>query len=440
MILPILTVTELNRQVKSWLEHEVGLVHVQGELSNVARPASGHLYFTLKDAEAQIRCVYFRNRHRTKNDLHNGQQVILHGSLSLYEARGDYQLIVDHLEDAGLGELFQEFERLKAKLTALGFFEVARKKTLPPFPEIIGVITSPTGAAWHDIQTTLARRYPYAQVILFSSDVQGHLAAPQLIQAIIQANRNPNIDVLILARGGGSLEDLWAFNDEHLAFEIMRSRIPIVSGVGHETDFTIADFVADVRAATPTAAAVAVTPDREELLITIKHHEAALISLMTRTLQHLQLQLHHETQKITSPKQRINAHWQSFDYFRSHLQHAIQHLLTQKRSQLQLTQTALETKHPVRLLALASSQLKTLENALYIYATNHLNQQKQQFKTLLATLHAVSPLATLERGYAIASKDNQVLQNTEALHLGDVIDVRLAKGRLRSKIVHILAH
>ncbi|MCX7117568.1 MAG: exodeoxyribonuclease VII large subunit [Legionellales bacterium] len=345
MSTPIFTVSQLNRQVRSWLEHEMGTVHVQGELSNVTQPASGHLYFTLKDTSAQIRCVYFRNRHRVSTSPQNGQQVILHGTLSLYEARGDYQLIVEQLEDAGRGDLFRQFECLKAKLAACGWFDASRKKALPLFPEVIGVITSATGAAWRDVMTTLARRYPVAKIILYASDVQGSLAAPQLIQAIAEANRDSRSDVLILARGGGSIEDLWAFNDERLAAEMINSKIPIISGVGHETDFTIADFVADHRAATPTAAAVAATPDREEIFNTLRSLENQLLSFMNRFVQHLKLLLQHELQKITSPKQLINAQWQSLDYCRGHLQHALEQLLAKKRHMLQEARAQLETQN-----------------------------------------------------------------------------------------------
>ena len=435
--MPVLTVSQLNRQVRSWLEHEMGGVSVEGELSNLSKPASGHFYFTLKDATAQIRCVYFRNRHTETdhNRLQNGQQVLLRGTLSLYEARGDYQLIVEYLQDAGVGDLYRQFELLKAKLAATGLFNPANKRELPRFPSVIGVITSASGAALRDILSTLACRYPVAHVIIYASEVQGKQAAQQLIQAIDFANHDKRAEVLILARGGGSLEDLWAFNDELLAYTIAKSPIPIVSGVGHETDFTIADFVADLRAATPTAAAVAVTPNLPDLLALLQAAETRLLNAMIRFKQHQQLLLHHQMQKIASPKQLVNAHWQSLDYLRRHLLHALQQLLAQKRHLLHSTNRCLEANNPVILLQQEKSHLQQLSNHLNLHINFKMNRLKQQFASLLATLHAVSPLATLDRGYAIARSHDKVLLSSEQVNLGDVIDVRLAQGNLRSKII-----
>lgn len=436
---PVLTVTQLNRQVRSWLEHEMGVVGVEGEISNLSKPASGHFYFTLKDATAQLRCVYFRNRHAgpDNNRLQNGQQVLIHGTLSLYEARGDYQLIVEVLQEAGQGDLYKQFELLKTKLAALGLFDTLRKKTLPRFPEVIGVITSSTGAALRDILSTLARRYPIAHVIVFASEVQGKQAAGQLIQAIKLAHLDNRCDVLILARGGGSIEDLWAFNDEKLAHTIANSLIPIVSGVGHETDFTIADFVADMRAATPTAAAEAVSPNLLDLIAAIQTMEARLLTSMTRFMQHHQLRLHHETQKLTSPKQLISTHWQSLDYLRSQLQHAMHRLFTQKRHLLHTANTALDAKNPIILLQQEKARLLHLENCLRLQISLKINQLKQQFATQLATLHAVSPLATLDRGYAIATSNKKVILDSQQVDPGDIVNIRLAKGNLKSKVIEV---
>lgn len=435
----VLTVSQLNRQVRSWLEHEMGLVHVEGEVSNLTKPASGHFYFTLKDATAQIRCVYFKNRHSSEdpNNLQNGQQVLTRGRLSLYEARGDYQLIVDQIQKAGVGDLYRQFELLKTKLSALGLFADARKRTLPRFPAVIGIITSASGAALRDILTTLARRYPVATVRVYSSDVQGKLAAPQLINAIQQANHDQYCDVLILARGGGSIEDLWAFNDEQLALTIANSQIPIVSGVGHETDFTIADFVADLRAATPTAAAEAVTPNRVDLVAFFQSIEAQLHRAISRFMQHQQLLLAHEIQKISSPKQLISSHWQSLDYLTSHMQHALQQLLAKKSHEFHLASARLHAKNPVVLLQQAKSELQILKRAMCQHMQFIINQRKQQFATQLATLHAVSPLATLDRGYAIATYQNKVLLSSKQVNIGDVVDIRLASGKLTSQILSI---
>ena len=432
----VLTVSQLNHQVRSWLEHEIGAISVEGEMSNLSRPASGHLYFTLKDATAQLRCVYFRNRHApTTNDIQNGQHVLAHGRLSLYEARGDYQLIVEDLQEAGVGDLYRQFELLKTKLAAVGLFDASRKRPLPPFPHVIGVITSESGAALHDILTTLERRFPVAHVLVYTSDVQGKLAAIQLINAINQANHDMRCDVLILARGGGSIEDLWAFNDERLAHTIANSGIPIVSGVGHETDFTIADFVADLRAATPTAAAVAVTPNRLELIALLQSLETHLITTIDRFVQHRQMVLDHAFQKVASPSQLIGRYWQSLDYLQRHLHHALQQLLSKKRHEVEVANAQLAAENPILLLEQAKSRLQNLEQGLMQYTKLAIQHCKQQFTAQLSTLHAMSPLATLDRGYAIATYQDKVLINSHSVNIGDVIAVRLANGILTSTII-----
>lgn len=433
---PVLTVSELNRQIRSWLEHEIGHVRVEGELSNLSKPASGHFYFTLKDASAQIRCVFFRNRHAESDfiRLQNGQQVLIFGNLSLYEARGDYQLIVELIQDAGEGDLFRQFELLKTKLSALGLFDATRKKTIPAFPSKIGIITSASGAALRDILSTLERRYPIADIVVYACEVQGKTAAQQLIQAIHQANVEKRCDVLILARGGGSIEDLWSFNDELLAHAIAKSELPIVSGVGHETDFTIADFVADLRAATPTGAAEAVTPNRLDLIAYLQTIEERLLSSMSRSMQHCQLRLQHETNKLASPKRLISNYWQNLDHLRIHLVHLIEQFVTQKRHDLLLIKNSLETKSPTVQLHQALLNVQSLENKLVQYVTIKFNQSKQMLTSQLATLHAVSPLATLDRGYAIVTGHQKILLDSELVQLGDTVDIRLAKGHLRGII------
>ncbi|HVT62284.1 MAG TPA: exodeoxyribonuclease VII large subunit, partial [Legionellaceae bacterium] len=386
----IYSVTELNRQVKNWLEQDIGTITVQGELSNLMKPSSGHWYFTLKDAQAQIRCVFFRNRHqRLHQILDNGHQVLAEGRLSLYEARGDYQLIIDTLQEAGVGDLHQQFELLKQKLLATGVFDSARKKPVPCFPQTIGVITSPTGAAIRDILTTLARRYPMAQVCVYPSEVQGKSASGQLIAAIMQANRDQRCDVLILARGGGSLEDLWAFNDEQLAYTIAQSTIPIVTGIGHEIDVTIADFVADLRAATPTAAAEVVSPLQAGILQAILTYENRLIGAMQRMVDYRLLRLKHLKAQLSSPEYRIAAYWQALD----HREYQLRHYM------MRLHQT-----------------------------------QTQRLHALMGRLHAISPLATLERGYAVVTHQDQLVKSAHEVTIGDELEVRLAKGQIRCQV------
>lgn len=432
----VLSVSQLNRQIKQWLEQDVGMVSVEGELSNVSKPTSGHYYFTLKDAHAQIRCAYFKNRHvNSTSALQNGQQVVASGRLSLYEARGDYQLIVEELNDAGLGQLYHQFELLKSKLSAMGLFDAIHKKTLPTFPNCIGIITSPTGAALQDILTTLTNRYPPAHLYVYASEVQGKQAPEQLINAIAFANSHAQCDVLVLARGGGSIEDLWAFNNEQLAHAIHQSAIPIVSGVGHETDFTIADFVADARAATPTAAAQMITPDIKHLLQRIDLIEKRITALAWQKIQAFSIRLNHHIQQLTSPKHIVFTHWQTLDYLEHRLLQAASRMLQSKQQKLVLYRTQLLAHHPNARIEQSNTKIKALENQLISSMMLRLQVFKQALHTRLATLHAVSPLATLERGYAIATHQNHVLVNSDTVNIGDRIKVRLAQGTLACELV-----
>ncbi|QEY51915.1 exodeoxyribonuclease VII large subunit [Legionella longbeachae] len=434
----ILTVAQLNRQVKSYLENELGIVYVEGELSNLSKPVSGHYYFTLKDDVAQIRCVYFKNRHSTAtNKLSDGQHIIAGGRLSLYEARGDYQLIVEQVTEAGLGALYQRFEELKNKLAAEGLFASINKRPIPTMPRTIGVVTSTTGAAIRDILSTLARRFPLAHVLIYPSEVQGAGAAQQLIQALQRANEDKRSDVLLLARGGGSIEDLWAFNDEGLARQIASSSLPIITGVGHETDFTIADFVADYRAETPTAAAIAATPDCHELFKLLNHALARLQDAMHRFLQKYQIKLHHLMDKISSPQKAISHCWQTTDYLERQLVSHMNSIIKQKKHQLHLFAINLKARNPKIQISQIQINLQQLSTQLIQLMQAKLNQLKYQLSTQLSTLHAVSPLATLDRGYAIATKKNKVLLSSRQVHIGDAINVRLAVGNLTCAITQI---
>lgn len=436
---PVLTVSQLNRQVKSYLEHELGTVHVEGEVSNLSKPSSGHFYFTLKDQSAQIKCVFFKNRHTQplSASLKEGQHLVASGTLSLYEARGDYQLIVDKLTDAGLGQLYQQFEQLKKALAAEGLFNPERKKSIPKIPKTIGVITSPSGAALQDILSTLARRYPLAPVLIYPSEVQGATASQQLIKALQNANTDKRCDVLILARGGGSIEDLWAFNNEQLAREIARSEIPIVSGVGHETDFTIADFVADYRAETPTAAATKVTPDSQELQQFINNIMTRMHQAVTKKTQSQQMLLNNLIHKISSPKQAIASHWQTLDYLERQLYSSVLKNMNQKQHQLNLVLTQLQAKNPINQLQEIKTQVNQLMAQLKQQLSIKISSCRYQLNNYLATLHAVSPLATLDRGYAIATKNEKVLRTTKDMEVGDTIEVRLTKARLTCSVIKI---
>ena len=382
----IYSVSELNRQVKACLEQGMGLVSVQGEISNLTKPSSGHWYFTLKDQHAQIRCVFFRHKHlRSHAQMGNGMQVVVRGGLSLYEARGDFQMIAETMTEAGLGDLHQQFEQLKQKLFAGGLFDAARKKSIPRFPRTIGVITSPTGAAIRDILTTLSRRYPLAAVQIYPTDVQGKLAAPQLAAAIGLANEERTCDVIILARGGGSLEDLWAFNDEALAYVIAGSKIPIVTGIGHEIDVTIADLVADLRAPTPTAAAEMVTPVLADLLLGVQICETRMVQAMRRLLQQQSLRYQYQQKRLISPRQMIATYWQRLD----HREYQLRQIMAHK-----------------------------------------LQSAGQPLQNICGRLHAISPLATLERGYSVVTCEQKLISSAQDIAVGSHITVRLARGQL----------
>lgn len=392
---PTFTVSDINRQVKTFLESGMGTLAVMGEISNLSKPSSGHWYFTLKDANAQLRCVHFRQYHLPSHvAFAQGTQVIATGKLSLYEARGDYQLIVHSLEEAGIGELYKQFEALKQKLQALGLFDAQHKKPIPLFPHRIGLITSAHAAAKRDVLTTLARRYPLAEVVLYPSEVQGKEAPKQLCQAITEACREQKVEVIILARGGGSIEDLWAFNDETLAHAIFQATIPIITGIGHETDFTIADFVSDLRAATPTAAAVAATPNQSDLIERLQSSEIKLHTLLRRLFETRLTQLTYLQHRLKSPAPLFAKQTQTLDYLEGRLQRTLKQLFT--------TQT----------------------NKLELY---------------MRSLHNISPLQTLERGYAIASQAGNVLKDAQVVKIDEPVQVTLAKGILSCQVLEIKA-
>jgi exodeoxyribonuclease VII large subunit len=431
----IFTVTQLNRQVKGFLENEIGPILVEGEVSNLSKPSSGHCYFTLKDQQAQIRCAFFKNRQSPQEMLKEGQQVVVNGRLSLYEARGDYQLIVSQFKEAGLGALYQQFEALKNRLKQEGLFDEARKKVIPRMPRSIGLITSPTGAAIRDILSTLARRFPLAHVFVYPVEVQGNTAAGQMIQALKQANKEAKCEVLILARGGGSIEDLWAFNHEQLARQIANSTIPIVSGVGHETDFTIADFVADYRAATPTAAAEAVSVNAADLLQFVIQSRSRLQAALQQRLQYWQFLLKYCMDKLSSPQRAIAASAQKLDYLERQLLTQIASLQLQNNHQLNHIRARLEAKNPGIQLMQAQLQFKQLWQDLIKTMQAQLEQARLRLTAQLSTLHAVSPLATLDRGYAIASHAGKVLFSSEDVQPNDEIALRLAKGTLHCLVL-----
>lgn len=430
----VYSVTRLNREVRTVLEGSFPLIWVEAEISNFTCPRSGHFYFSLKDEQAQVRCAMFRNRNMyLRFRPENGQQVLVRARISLYEGRGEFQLIVEHMEEAGDGLLQRRFEALKQKLAAEGLFDSERKRPLPTLPRRIGVITSPTGAAIRDILSVLARRFPTIPVLLYPVAVQGQGAGEEIARALATAARRGDCDVLILARGGGSLEDLWAFNEEVVARAIRDCRLPVVAGVGHEVDVTIADFAADLRAPTPSAAAEAVTPDRSDWQHRIQRLGVQLRQCWQRRLQHNEQRLQWLRGRLERqhPGLRLRQHQQRLDELENRLLREWQHGLRHRRARLQQIQESLRRHAPAVRLATLQTQTRELQRRLNAAMDRTLERQRQRLGSVGQTLHAVSPLATLERGYAIVlDQEGGVVRRARQRAPGDRIETRLAEGRL----------
>lgn len=432
----ILTVSQLNQRARQLLEDVFPRIWVEGEISNLARPASGHLYFTLKDAQAQVRCAFFRqNAARTRQIIENGTLVKVAARVSLYEGRGDYQLIVEQLEAAGEGALRAAFEALKQQLLAEGLFEQQRKKDLPKYPRRIAVVTSPTGAVWQDILSVFARRAPQVALTQVPTAVQGKEATAQIVQALKLADRG-QFDAIILARGGGSLEDLWCFNEEIVARTIADSITPIVSAIGHETDISISDFVADVRAPTPTAAAELLAPERQALLQRIDYLQQRLQRRLSDRFKTLNQQLHGLNARIRHPKQRIEQSMQRLDELELRLTRACTQLLQNNQQQVKLWQARLQTQHPQALLNQQQQRLTHHQQALAKSMTALLSTEQKKLQSVAQALHLVSPLATLDRGYSILrDKNQQVIRSSQQVRSGQQLQARLADGQLRIQVL-----
>jgi exodeoxyribonuclease VII large subunit len=434
----IYSVSRLNREVRVLLERGFGALWLEAEISNLARPSSGHWYFSLKDASAQVRCCMFRQRNMLCGfAARDGQKVLVRARIGLYEQRGEYQLLIDHMEDAGLGALKRQFEELAAKLAAEGLFAAERKRPLPSLPRQIGVITSPTGAAIHDILHVLARRFSAIPVLIYPVPVQGVSAAGEMVAALRLAGARAECDVLILARGGGSLEDLWAFNDEALARAILACPIPIISGIGHEVDFTIADFAADVRAATPSAAAEMVVPDAQEWLASVRSLGQRLRRSMRRRIevQRERLQWMVGRAAQVSPSARITQRWQRIDDLEQRSSRALRQILADRRFALFEQRSRLWQLSPVAGLKATAARQAALLARLQAAGLLQLQRARERFAPLVRTLNAVSPLATLDRGYAIVSNEEGViLRNSADAAVGSIIEARLAAGKIRAKV------
>ncbi len=436
----IYTISRLNREVKSVLEGSFPLLWVEGEISNFAQPASGHWYFSLKDEAAQVRCAMFRNRNRQVGfQPESGMQVLIRARIGLYEARGEFQIIAEHMEEAGDGALRRAFEALKHRLAAEGLFDAARKRPLPARPRRVGVVTSPSGAAIHDILTTLRRRFPALPVVIYPVPVQGEGAAEQIAEMLALAGRRADCDVLILARGGGSLEDLWAFNEEVVARAIHACPLPVVSGIGHEVDVTIADFVADQRAATPTAAAELISPDQQALRRRAAQLRQGLLAAMGRQLQANTRRLQWLHQRLVHPGRRLETAWQRLDELARRRHNAWAHLQRHRRQRLASLATRLQQASPARALAHRASRCQTLATRLAAAMNARLTGARARLQILARALDGVSPLATLERGYAIVTEDagGTVLREAAAVRPGQAVTARLHRGRLHCTVTGV---
>lgn len=473
-------VSRLVREVRLMLDGSFPLLWVEGEISNLAMPASGHIYFTLKDSAAQVRCAMFRGRNQQlRFTPENGMQVLLRVKVTLYEGRGEFQLVVEHMEEAGSGALQRAYEALKARLGQEGLFDSAHKKTLPVLPQTIGIVSSPDGAAVHDILHVLKRRFPAIKVILYPVAVQGETAPRQIAAAIQTADQRQECDLLIVGRGGGSLEDLWSFNDELVARAIFACQIPTISAVGHEIDFTIADFVADVRAPTPSAAAEIAVPEARQLVMNLhnllqnlgsriqqklfneQRHIRYLSQRLPRPQQQLKLQQQHlkrlQLQLDYSFQRRLQSKQQQLDYLAARLPHPQLRIswrqtrlkdLTQRfekafavqqqqfRHQSQNLNARLQRLLPVSRLKQQQQFVAALSTQLNRLTQIQLNDHKQQLAQLMRTLSVVSPLNTLERGYSITSdaESGNVIYRSEDVKIGQSLQIRLFEGQLNCEV------
>lgn len=439
----IYSVSTLNRTVSNLLEQEFGWIWVEGEISNLAQPASGHIYFSLKDHSAQISCAMFKGRNRSlKFQPENGQQVMVRAKVSLYQPRGNYQLIVDRMEEAGDGVLQRQFEQLKSKLAGEGLFDEDNKQDIPELPEGIAIITSRTGAAIHDVLSVIERRFPSIPIKLFPVPVQGAEAAPAICNAIELIDNAAscgrlNCDVILLVRGGGSLEDLWSFNEESVARAISDCSVPIVSGVGHEVDVTIADYVADIRAATPTAAAETVTPDQSSWLQSFDWYQQRLQELTANKIERYQekvMWLHRRLQQ-QHPQTQINRSKQRSDELIKRLNRISQTMLDIRQSNLCTINAKLGAQNPTLLIKQNLQTTKYLTARLQRATLNLYTQKKSLLSNAARTLNTISPLQTLERGYSI-TLDNKgaPIVSIEQVMANDTIETRLQNGSIISQV------
>ena len=439
----ILQISELTKKVRFILESELNTVWLTGEISNFIAASSGHWYLSLKDAKSQVKCAMFKGNNRkvrlnTGVTPSNGQQVLVRAKVSLYEPRGDFQLIIEHMEDAGTGLLRQQYEQLKNKLNTQGFFDLSHKKSLPAHIHCVGIVTSPTGAAVKDILTVLKRRNPNIKAIIYPSLVQGEQAKSDICYAIEVANKRNECDVLIVGRGGGSLEDLWPFNEESVVHAIHASALPIISAVGHEIDTTLSDYVADLRAATPSAGAELVSTDSDERL----NHIIMLKQRLIKTQQSKLVLLHNENNYLqhrlsqVHPEQQLQLQQQKCDELSLRLKQAMKRNIVQiKTKPIQLSQRLL-SQSPIKALQRQHQQVVLNQHRFTQAIQNTLQHKGDNFVSLIEQLQLVSPLATIARGYSVTRNDkNEVITEVEQLSRDENISVQLSNGKINAKVI-----
>ena len=434
----VLTPSQLNTLARNLLEDAFPLVWVEGELGNLSRPGSGHLYFTLKDARAQVRCALFKPKSQwLKFVPREGLRVLARGRLTLYEARGDYQLVLDHMEEAGEGALRRAFEQLKAKLAAEGLFDTGRKRPLPAYLRRLGVITSPSGAAVRDVLSVLARRFPLLQVDVLPVPVQGATAAAQITAMLQGAAASGRYDALLLARGGGSLEDLWAFNDEALARAIAASPVPVVSAIGHETDFSLADFAADLRAPTPSVAAELLVPHADDLARHLRALDARLRNLQSQRLRQAMQRADRAALRLNAqrPRARLDLLCRRQAEALRRLAAAWRQRLERDRARVRHADAVLRAAHPQRRIARLRERLAPMALRPQAAIARRLGNQAVHLRGLARALETVSPLATVARGYAILQHaDGRVVRVVRDAAPGDLLDARLGDGQLQVEV------
>ena len=438
----VLTVSQLNNEVSQLLAQGFPALWVEGEISNFTRASSGHCYLTLKDAGAQIRCAMFKGRAASLNlNPRNGLKVLVRGKVGLYEPRGDYQMVIEHMEDAGEGILQRQFEELKRQLQAQGLFADEHKQALPTFPRCIGVVTSPTGAAIRDILNVLKRRCPHIPVFIYPVAVQGEGASEQIARAIQQAEQDQRCDVLIVARGGGSIEDLWSFNEAVVAHAIYACCIPIISGVGHEIDFTIADFVADKRAPTPSAAAELVSPDRMALQQRVQRLYLQLKRQMYRHLQQEAEHVRRLRQRLANqrPLNRLQQGQQRLDELDMRLTAILQRRLQRQHDKLAHLHTRLQAQSPLRQIRQQQLQIAQLQQQLTQRLQQQLATAQARLQLQAGKVHALSPLATLERGYSIVREahTHTLIRDIQEVQAGQILNIQLKNGTFASIVQQI---